>query len=122
MDHHGGYGDGRDAVRRRGGAGSPADGGRGDGAARRRPGHRHLGHRRQQAGAHLRGGKGPVINYGERGGGGYKMGKLQVPKLVVPPPPPSTQDRLKHFAPSLLKGGILFCAPLWYGYNFKLLC
>ena len=47
-----------------------------------------------------------VINYGK---GGYKMGKL-CPKLVVaPPPPPLPQDRVKLFAPHLLKGGNFLC-------------
>ena len=43
--------------------------------------------------------KGLVINYGE--GGGYKMGKLRVRNFLRPPP----QDRVKLFAPPLLKIG-----------------
>ena len=45
--------------------------------------------------------KGLVINYGE-GGGGYKMGKSLVQNFLHPPPP---QDRVKLFAPTLLKSG-----------------
>ena len=44
--------------------------------------------------------KGLVINYGE--GGGYKMGKSRVWNFLCPPPP---QDRVKVFAPPLLKSG-----------------
>ena len=44
-------------------------------------------------------GKGLVINYGE--GGGLQNGKIAGPKLFAPPP----QDRVKLFAPPLLKSG-----------------
>ena len=37
------------------------------------------------------------------GRGGYKMGKSRVRNLLRPPPPP--QDRVKLFAPPLLKSG-----------------
>ena len=47
--------------------------------------------------------KGLVINYGE--GGGLQNGKIAGPKLFAPPPPPPPQDRVKLFAPPLLKSG-----------------
>ena len=49
--------------------------------------------------------KGLVINYGE---GGLQNGKIVGPKLFAPPP----QDRVKLFAPPLLKSGNFSC-PLY---------
>ena len=55
--------------------------------------------------------KGLVINYGE-GGGGLQNGKIAGLKLFAPP----SQDRVKKFAPPLLKGGNFLRPPppsLW---------
>ena len=56
--------------------------------------------------------KGLVINYGEgEGGGGYNMGKITGPKLVVPPSP-SRQGNT--FRAPLLKSGNLSTHPsIW---------
>ena len=56
----------------------------------------------------LAGPKGLVINYGE---GGLQNGKIAGPKLFAPPP----QDRVKLFAPPLLKCGNFTRPPLQYG-------
>ena len=46
-----------------------------------------------------------------RGGGGLQNGKIAGPKLFAPPPP---QDRVKLFAPPLLKSGNFLCPPtIW---------
>ena len=62
---------------------------------------------------HEDGPKGLVINYGE---GGLQNGKIAGPKLVPPPP----QDRVKLFAPPLLKSGNFSRLPYNMALTYKL--